>query len=326
MAITDTGFRKREGELNSPLTRWLVIAKFGISLELQKKSVRRVMMFAWTPTLLWAVIFFLLSLLSKGGGPMMQLLAIAGVLSGLPVEILEKLSSDPAVVQEGIWSGVFSSYMTGPQLFFSILIAGFVGPGLICNDSRGNSFLLYFSRPIFPIEYLLGKFSIVCFFIFSVSLIPSVFLYFLSIAMSQNISVFMNTLPVLGKIIMMGFVMAVPFSLIILFCSSLFKQSRFAMILWFTILFLGAICAMIMRFNEQEILANLVSISDTVDNVGTHLFDVSNSFGEGVQTGPLEKVFENHQTNVLNSIMSLCLICSFTFVFLLRKIKAPLKI
>lgn len=65
----------------------------------------------------------------------------------------EKLTASMMIGQ-----GVMVSYLkNGLYIIFSILLASVVSSDLISQDLNDNSFVLYFSRSIKPVDYLIGK-------------------------------------------------------------------------------------------------------------------------------------------------------------------------
>lgn len=326
MAVTDTGYRIWQGVLRSPLTRWFVIARTGIELELRKKNTRRLIMFSWAPILYCLLVFFAISWFVRSGfGNFKDPIFFLMKTMNVPDSVFTKLADDPSLVQEGIWTAIFFTYMSYTQMTFSMLIAGVVGANLICNDSRGNSFLLYFSRPITPFEYFLGKFSTVAFFIFCTSLFPSVLLYILSLGMAQSFNIILITFPVLIKILGAGLVMAIPASVIILFLSSLFRESRFPLIMWFAVLFLGLVAAPLIELKGSPDMANVVCIPYNIRNILIHLFNVPASFAGEIDDRTLNALSAN-EDSLFTSLASLSIITLSCFGFLMKKIKAPLKI
>ena len=64
-----------------------------------------------------------------------------------------------------------------PQGFLCGLLTLIVGSGLIADDRRDNAIPLYLSKPLMPLEYLLGKFGTLAVFLLAITALPINALY-----------------------------------------------------------------------------------------------------------------------------------------------------
>ena len=76
-----------------------------------------------------------------------------------------------------LYSDSLASALWWLNLFPTFLVALVVGSGSIAADNRANALLVYLSKPITKVDYLLGKWMGLFLLIGSVSLIPSLLLY-----------------------------------------------------------------------------------------------------------------------------------------------------
>ena len=126
-----------------------------------------------------------------------------------------------------------------PQGTWILFLLGFIAPGLIARDVRSRAFLLYFSRPIGRIEYMMGKLSILAVFIGLVSTAPALLLYVFAVAMAPDLSVLADTWDIPLRIIGGSALLIIPTASLALMFSSLTQESRFASFAWFAIWTLG---------------------------------------------------------------------------------------
>ncbi len=86
---------------------------------------------------------------------------------------------------------------------FFIILGAVVTSDLISEDTNSNSFVLYFSRPIKPIDYLFGKYSGAFLIIGLFTIFPPV-LYCMAAILLQTGSNYIASLEILGKTVLAG--------------------------------------------------------------------------------------------------------------------------
>ena len=145
-----------------------------------------------------------------------------------------------------IWSRILFNFFKIPQGIALIIVIGIVAPKLIAHDVRSRAFLLYFSKPIKPWQYLLGKIMVVITYVAAITTVPAFILYFIGIALSPGLSSILATWHVPFQIILASLVLCVPTTLIALCFSSLTSQSRIAGFAWFMVWIIGNVAFMIM--------------------------------------------------------------------------------
>ncbi|MFC1755052.1 ABC transporter permease [Thermoproteota archaeon] len=116
----------------------------------------------------------------------------------------------------------------GPGLvLFSMLIAAIVSSDLISQDLSNSSFVLYFSRPIRPLDYLIGKmmggFTIMSLF----CLIP-IIIYGTVVIGTQSGSEYLESLEVLGRAAFAGILTSIFFLGLGTMLSSVTKSRSYA--------------------------------------------------------------------------------------------------
>ena len=80
-----------------------------------------------------------------------------------------------------IWSLLLMAFFRYPQGLLMVLLVGMIAPSLISLDLRSRAFLLYFSRPITPLEYVFGKALVIWTYLAAVTTLPALVLYVLGV-------------------------------------------------------------------------------------------------------------------------------------------------
>jgi len=160
-------------------------------------------------------------------------------------------------------------------LFILLIISVFAGADLISRDLKFNAIPLYFSRPLKRVDYVLGKISIVMFYLLLFTFVPGLVLVVFKFIFT-------------GKIISPGLllatlifpvIVALLFSLISLGISSLSSNTRFTKISIFIVYFLSDLVYGIIDeiFNSKYI--GLISIRLNIKNFGQAMFGQKSNFG-----------------------------------------------
>ncbi len=270
MPIHDVGYRPWKGRTTSLSSRWLVITLNGIRLALKSRWNTRLLFAAWLPVMYWAGAFFVVEkAIEQNYGqnrPGLQE-AIEDVQDNPTVEqvteeaadlaVRKELkrrvqllpnfsnmadvldSDDPQVVRREVWRWLLMTFFRYPQGFTIVFLVGLVAPALISRDIRSRAFLLYFSKPIGKIEYLIGKLMIPAAFIAAVTTLPALVLFLFAVLMSPDLSVLLVTWDIPIRILVSTIVLIVPTASLALMLSSLTQESRFSTFAWFAVWILG---------------------------------------------------------------------------------------
>lgn len=156
MAVYERTYRRYDGELTAPRTRWTIVPRYAFH------NVFKSRLFAGFFLLCFAVPFVGLILIylrhNLGALKFLQ----------LPVEELQKfLPINNEFFYRGLWF----------QGIAAALMVLFVGPALIAPDLRNNGLPLYLSRPFSRTEYLLGKMSVLVVLLSAVTWVPGLLLF-----------------------------------------------------------------------------------------------------------------------------------------------------
>lgn len=252
MPIHTQDYRHWEGTLNPQNhTRWWVIAKAEFKLLAKRKIVRLIV--AIPPViyiLVNAVIIYLLNQFDT---------------IDFPFEI------DPAFFKNLIFR---MSFQSG---FLVALISIFGGAGLIANDLKSNALSLYLSKPISWVDYLIGKFTVICTLLICLTLVPGILLFLQQLLLS-DFTFLKEHYWLFFSIIVYALVICVISSLLMLLFSSFTTNSRYATIgfcsVWFGLPIVGEILKEV--FSSSTVA--IVSIWANYDRLGTALFGESANY------------------------------------------------
>ncbi len=253
MPIHNLGYREWDGQRESGNSRWSVIAGVGIRRAWQSKWLRRIAFVVWAPPLAYGILIFIFEQvltgeMARGPGVQRSFLEVLKVF--LPSESivavrLAMFAADSgaadALVSEArpiVWKSVLLQLQRS-QSIGMIMVVGLVAPPLISQDVRSRAFLLYFSRPLTRLQYIVGKFATVAAFLLLTCTLPQLLLYVFAVLLSPDISVVAYTWDLPLRAIVASSVMIIPTTMLALMLSSLTTETRFATFGWFLIWIFG---------------------------------------------------------------------------------------
>jgi hypothetical protein len=215
-----------------------VIAEAGIRLCWKSSWLRRMLFFAWMPTAFFGFFFFMYEQSFKN--PEMRI-AVARLLERVPEDIspYQDWQTDPNEARHQVWALLLMSFFRYPQGVLMVMLVGLIAPSLISQDFRSRAFLLYFSRPITPIDYVLGKAAIVAAYLSAITLLPALLLYGVGVMLSPDLSVLWATWDLPFRVLLASVTLTIPTTALALFLSSMTTESRYAGFAWFAIWAMG---------------------------------------------------------------------------------------
>lgn len=216
MPIHDQSYRRYAGRRDLAGQAWMVIARNGIRTILRKRLFLGLLVAAWIPFVVGAVIVYL-----RANFPQFTLLAITAQR--------------------------FREFL-GTQEIFVFFITIWVGAGLVANDKRANALQIYLSKPLTRIEYIIGKLVILGTFLLLVTWVPAIMLLFLQVAFSGSFSFLRENLYLFPAVTVFACLQVLLAAFTMLALSSLSKSSRYVAILyagayWFSHAVFGVIYA-----------------------------------------------------------------------------------
>ncbi len=282
MPIAELGYRHWEGLRTGTTRRWLAITRSEVTIALKSsKLLRRFLIFAWVPIFYFCPIFLAIGYVANPANDLSQGFVLAEIASGLlPPDAIEQMRENPELILPGMWALGFYLFFAYTQSFFSMIVVAIAGPPLIAKDMANKAFLVYFSKPIRPWQYLLGKLCTVAFFVFSMTLFPALMLYAAGIALSPDIGTGLATLPVLLRIVGASVMIAIPVASVVLLLSSLTKNRRIATFAWLAVWIFGEIAYQVLTVGAVEggfkppAWAALLSLRELTTRATSGIFEV----------------------------------------------------
>jgi ABC-type transport system involved in multi-copper enzyme maturation permease subunit len=259
MPVYDYSYKVWEGRRRGALLRWLAIPKFAY-LELYKR---------WIVTAALTVIVVHL------------LVKLAHIYLFVNVQLL-RLVPELGRLVPAIDAGYFKSAVN-LQFFPCMLVAFFLGTGLISRDLRHNALVLYACKPISRWEYLAGKFSILFFVCFGIMGGITLLLFIVQSAVAPahsdwSRSFWSKNARIGPTILLYAFVLSTTLSLLVLTASSLAKNALYAGItLFFFLFFTHFLAERLASFLNND---HYYAISPLINGavLGDYLFRVENAF------------------------------------------------
>ena len=233
MSLIDTGYRRWMGESTGVWTRRWVVVRTGMRLCLRSKILRAIIMFSWSMTLGMTGVFFFFGQLMAPDSSLLTWIGENGgqratdVINGLTAWFMLY----PDVCVDGLYKGVMllglNVYLS--LTFFAVML--FI-PKLIAQDLSSNAIVIYNSKALTRLDYLLGKFGVVFGVLMLLWIMPVIASWAIGNLMAPYWSFFYHSLPALGIALGVGIIGATALSLIALAISALAKRSSVAVAFW----------------------------------------------------------------------------------------------
>jgi hypothetical protein len=311
MPIHDLGYRAWEGKPAARVMRWAVIAHTGIRLTWKSYWLRRMLFVAWIPVVGMAIFLFVFekSLENQSETEMfMRVMQRHPVGATLNIEPLD----DPTEARRKGWEWALLILFRYPQLVAMLFVVGLIAPTLISRDMQSRAFLLYFSRPIQRVDYLLGKSVVIWFYLAMITTLPALALYVLAVSVSPDLSVVAYTWDLPLRILGASIWLMLPTTAVALCFSSMTTESRYAAFAWVAIWVLGFVAYGILAPMSGSAIDNqwsLLSLYHTLGRVQAWVFGLGTGF-----------------SNELPSITMLVLVTVGATTLLLQRISSPMRI
>ena len=330
MPLFQIGYRRYEGERTSHATRWCPITRTGLAIAWRSKLLRRLVFVSFLPFLYFGWVFFVIGRITDPGtDPSTPFYELARELLGN--RLVNQLHDDPAVIRSAVWTMVFGYFGTYFQLWMAGLVAAVAGPPLVANDLRTRAFLIYFARPVSRLDYVIGKTGVLVALLASVTLLPSLVLYTLSILFSPSLDTIAQTLPVAGTIVLASLGTIVPATLLLLVLSSLTRRPRFAAVSWFVVCLFGLLTHVTLQ-ETRGLRDNgwtfLLSLPHTVRTFQLGLYDVKGRAEQFAVQGDISDLIDGLTTSdsPLRAGIWLGMISITCVLILLRRVDSPTRI
>ncbi len=247
MPIHDLGYRRWHGNRAPQFVRPWVVARSGIALVWRRRWLRMMLMLAWLPVIAPAFALFAFEY-SSTEPDFQRFIAtlVAGPL-GQP-ELARQVVTDPDAARHQVWSTLILAFFRYPQLFAMVVLIGLVAPMLVSYDLRTKAYLMYFSRPLTPTQYVIGKSAVIWFLLSMIVTLPALLLYVLGVLLSPDFSVISQTWDLPLRILASSAVLMIPTTALAMGYSSLTSESRYATFAWFATWAMGFVAYQVLTF------------------------------------------------------------------------------
>ncbi|MCO5171721.1 MAG: hypothetical protein M9894_35915 [Planctomycetes bacterium] len=293
MPVLSSGYRRWEGTRRGRAWRWLVIARAGVELTARSRWLFRFILLAWLPLLYYGVAFFVIGQLTEqrtidAARGMWQFDVLRG-LFGTP--LAERFIEDPAAHRPALWSALIYMFLRYTQIFCVMIVVALVGPRLVSEDLRSRALSLYLARPITRADYILGKLGVVCFWVGTVTLLPALALYALSIAFSPSVEALTHTIVVVPRVVLVSLLLMVGAGAPMLALSALFPAPRLLAFLWAGAWLMSSVASRVLSLalfprGREGDWTGLVSVSANFDAVAFRVFDMDGLLRPAAEVSP----------------------------------------
>lgn len=250
MTVREKGYTHWDGELKPRRWPWWPITRLGIKLAFKRKYFKLILASAFLPAFAFLV----------------------------GIYVAERVGDFQAMFRGGerifeVNPRYFATYFNSDFLLFMMLMIMLVsGAGLISDDLKHNSLQLYFARPLRKRDYLLGKMSVLVFFLFSLTLGPGLLFLLFKLVFEGSFS-FLRTYPWLPlSVVASSLVTTTFFCLYTLLLSSLSRNRRYVSVLIFAVYFTSDILSEFFSENFNEPAFALLSLKENLQQVGAFFF------------------------------------------------------
>lgn len=251
MPVHDLGYRGWRGIRTPRYLRPVVVARGGISLVWRRRWLRLMLMIGWLPIVFPAIGIFAFEY--SVSDPKAR--GLVGEILRDPLQrpdLAAQAMVDPGTARHEVWSTLILTYFRYPQLMAMVLLVGLIAPMLVSYDLRSKAYLQYFSRPLSPIEYILGKSAVLWFYLAVIVTIPALVVYVVGVLLSPDLSVVRETWDIPLRILAASVVLLVPTTALALCYSSFTGESRYASFSWFATWVMGFVAYQILTFMGAE--------------------------------------------------------------------------
>ncbi|MBN2399134.1 MAG: ABC transporter permease subunit [Candidatus Aminicenantes bacterium] len=251
MDIREKGYSHWQGELKTSAANWLPIFLNGIKTIFKKKYAKLIFSFSGSTFVVFLIAVYVST------KPELKILS----------ELVRLLKSDADLFK--------TFYSNGFLTFMLVILSIFSGADLISSDLKFKAFSLYFARPLSRADYLLGKFSIILFYLLLFTLIPGILLLLFkmiftgSLAVSPRLLLAILLFPLLECVFLASMTMAL---------SILSANTKFIQIAIFLAYIFSNNLAHILKAIFKNDYFFMISLQNNIEQMGSFLFGLQPKF------------------------------------------------
>jgi ABC-2 type transport system permease protein len=265
-AITDVTYRNYDGALKTHTLRWWPIA-----VATMRASVNRKKLGFWIPVTLSFLIYFFLGIMFYFNKGLRQQMEETG-------NFMAAGPANPYALS--LYQGMTSTHL------LVVIAAITVGASVIAADNRANALLVYLSKPLTRIDYLVGKWMGVFLLLAALTLTPALLLFlFFTVAYTSDGFLKENPTLIL-RVIAASLLPAALHTSLILGFSAWSKTPRLAGALYAAFYFVSSILAgtvgsvLLQKDTENKnskttAIVTRLSFDGVTDGIAMHLYDVT---------------------------------------------------
>jgi len=153
----------------------------------------------------------------------------------------------------------------------AVLMAAVVGTPLIAEDHKARALPLYFSRPITHLDYVLGKFLAVFWFLALLLLLPPVLMYVIQLGFSNEAGLALKQLPTLARSLVPGLVGCFVYGALALGTSSLTEKTNQAALLFFGLVMMAFVLAQIFTRGLEDAAWKAIAPHYCIERIAAEL-------------------------------------------------------
>jgi len=240
--IHDQGYRRFRGAREGRGRAWLVIARSGIRMLLERRLFLALLMFSWVRFLYEVVRVYLSTNITS-----------LSVIATTPQTFRDFLEF------QGLW------------VFFVTIYAG---AGLIAADRRANALQIYLSKPLTRLEYIAGKAAILAVFLLGITWLPAILLLVVQTLLAGSFEFVRANAFLFPAITVYSFLQVGLATVAMLALSSLSKSARFVGIMYAGLIFFTDAIFGMLKFVVRAGAASVVSPSQSLAQLGDAIFRV----------------------------------------------------
>jgi ABC-type transport system involved in multi-copper enzyme maturation permease subunit len=248
MPIYDQGYVRWDGEIPPRPVRWWPILRRGFLAELRRRRTLFFLLVSWAIILVKGVILY-------------TDLRAGSLLSGAQL------------VDSG--RPFFYGALKGQWIFVTLFIL-LAGTDLIAQDRRYHALQIYFSKPLTPNDYILGKLGIVSGFVFLVSWLPVLLLWLFAVLVNTRDGYFAAVWSVPLAATAHCLVWALVAGLMILALSAVAQRTAIIAVSWlllYGLLVVGGIAQLLQALTGWAFWG-LIDVHSNIQQVGAWFFGV----------------------------------------------------